>query len=88
MEAESLKRITMINSIIAQIVKLLQKRNEINKHKSNLYIKSPLKQQPFRNFHFLPVKSLLSQPLYVFSPILKTSRKYIFTQRNQIKRIQ
>lgn len=88
MEAESLKRITMINSIIAQIVKLLQNQNRINKHEGNPHLKSPLKQQPFRNFHFLPVKSLLSQPLYVFSPIRKTSRKYIFTQRNQIKRIQ
>jgi len=78
----------MINNIISQITKLLQKRNERILSGSNAHTKSPLNQSPFRDLHFLPIKSLLSQPLYVFSPIRKTSRKYIFTQRNQIKRIQ
>lgn len=78
----------MISRIYKLFTALTNKQKPSYRRPISQMVIYPFSLPAFRNLHFLPVKSLLSQPLYVFSPIRKTSRKYIFTQRNQIKRIQ
>jgi hypothetical protein len=51
-------------------------------------VRYPFNLPSFQNLHFLPIKSLQSQPLYVFSPLRKTSIKLVVTQKNQLKRLQ
>jgi hypothetical protein len=78
----------MISRIYMLFTAVSNKQKPSDRRTVSQIVINPFSLPAFRDLHFLPVKSLLSQPLYVFSPIRKTSRKYIFTQRNQIKRIQ